>query len=78
MPIDAYLKNVSYSIKNYNMEKLKMATHLVLDDTANSPGWTPWCGEKCTKHQFTVKTDTAQKVIVKAVTWEGRGLPKPC
>ena len=50
MPIDAYLKNVSYSIKNYNMEKLKMATHLVLDDTANSPGWTPWCGEKCTKH----------------------------
>ena len=66
IPIDVYKKHVSYSIKNYNMDKLKMTSHLVLGDTSNDAGWTPWCGKKCAKHLFTVKSDTEQQDVFKS------------
>ena len=78
IPIDVYQKQVSYSIRNYNDENLKRSTHLVLNDVSNNPGDTPYCGEKCTKHQYSLKSDSEQRVIVKAVTWENRAAPTKC
>jgi hypothetical protein len=66
IPLDAYQANVAYSLRNHNKDNLKRNTHLVLNDTSNTPGWTPWCGEKCSKHEYTLKSDTEQKVWVKA------------
>ena len=66
IPLDAYHQNVAYSLRNHNIENLKRNTHLILNDTSNTPGWTPWCGEKCTKHEYKLKSATDQKVWVKA------------
>ena len=78
MPIDVFQKNVAYTMRNYNMDNLKRNSHLVLNDYSNKPGNTPWCGEKCSMHEYVLKSDTEQRVWVKAVTWEERGYPKKC
>lgn len=78
IPIDVFQKQVAWSIRNYNDENLKRSTHLVLNDVSNNPGNTPWCGKKCTKHEYSLKSESEQRVIVKAVTWETRAAPKKC
>lgn len=50
----------------------------MLSDKTMSPGEHPLCGETCTRHEFTLKSDVAQNVIVSANTWQLRGYPDAC
>ena len=66
VPLDVFQKNVAYSLRNHNMDNLKRNSHLILNDYNNTPGITPWCGAKCSRHEYVLKSDKEQRVWLKA------------
>ena len=76
--IDTFHKNTRQTYISYNMDKMHRATFLKLNDAGGDPGSMPWCGKTCSRHDFTFTSATAQKVIIKAQTWEARSMSKAC
>ena len=66
MPINYYQRYVKDSFRNINPDNITRSSHLVLNDVSNVPGYTPWCGRSCTRHNYSFKSETEQKVIIRA------------
>jgi len=65
-----YFTNFEATFINHDTSDLFRADWLILDDKTDSPGsFTDYCGDTCTRHEFTLTSTVAQKVIVSGNTW---------
>jgi hypothetical protein len=78
MPIELFKSEFGITWVNYDTDKMWRTHWLKLDDNTNSPGSNRNCGSGCTRHEFTLKSEKTQMVIVSANTWQDRGYPNSC
>ena len=78
MPIELFKSEFGITWVNYDTDKMWRTHWLKLDDNTNSPGSNRNCGSRCTRHEFTLKSEKTQMVIVSANTWQDRGYPNSC
>ena len=76
MPIADYHRWCRLTTANYNVDNWSRSTFLVLDDDNTEKRDGGKCGGTCSYHKFAIKSETTQKVHLKMMTWEKRGLPK--
>jgi len=78
MPIDHFRREFGLVYINYDPAGLWRDDWLILDDRTNSPGEHKKCGETCTRHEFTVRSEVRQQVILSANVWDYRDYPTAC
>lgn len=75
---DDYLTGFSSTQINHDVSDWSKAEFLMLNDKYKVKGTHPYCGETCTRHEFTLTSDVDQEVIVSANLWQLRGYPDKC
>ena len=78
VPIEIFKSDFGITWVNYDTSNMWRSHWLKLDDKTNSPGKSSWCGKTCTRHEFTLKSEVAQNIIVSANAWQDRGYPNKC
>lgn len=78
MSYGVYRKKFGQTWINYDPTDWSKDGFLMLDDDTQNPGTSRLCGEDCTRHEFTLKSDRKQMVTVSANTWQSRPVPKGC
>ena len=79
--IETYTEQFSETWISLDPTKMSSAKFMKLNDESQktSPGiWEGMCGEECTRHTLTLKSDIAQTVYLTAHTWNDRGIPDRC
>ena len=79
MPLSLY-HNGSYSYTSFvhDVDGWSSDYFLMLDDSTSEAGSLPWCGESCTRHTVTVKSDIEQTVYVTIHLWDKRSMGDTC
>lgn len=76
-----YHSRFTATIISYDYSNFERASFLMLndqDDETTRPGSHPKCGEKCTRHEFTLKSYEKQTVSVSASVWQAHEYPMDC
>lgn len=78
LPIEIFKSDFGITWINYDTARMWRSHWLILNDKTNSPGQSSWCGKSCVRHEFKLKSEVSQEIIVSANTWQDRGYPYKC
>ena len=78
VPIEVFRRDFGITWVNYDTDRMWRSHWLILDDKTNSKGSNRYCGSRCTRHEFQLKSEVSQNILVSASTWQDRGYPNKC